>query len=81
MFLAAIFNGVVIYIYFLSTGGTQSGATKFNNVLEQVIEEAIEACCYGDGLTDGEGLLIIWDTAVGGSLVQLLGKKIVVLRR
>ena len=40
---------------------------------------AMEAGYWLDGGTDGEGLLDVWNTADGGSLVQLIGGKVVVL--
>ena len=45
-FLAAIFNGVVIYTIFFPTGSTQLGTPNISNVLAQVREEATEAGCY-----------------------------------
>ena len=73
---------VLLYTHiFCPTGGTQSGAPNISNVLMQVREEATEARCYGDGTTDREGLLVIWDTAGGSSFVQVLGKNVVVLQQ
>ena len=69
MFLAPIFNGVIIYTYFCPTGGTKLGATDIINVSTQVIEEATEAGCCGDGVTYGEGLLGVWDTTDVSSFV------------
>ena len=66
---------------FCPTGGTQSGAPNISNVLVQVKEEETEAGCWRYGLTDRGGLLVIWDTAVGSYLVQVLGTKFVVLQR
>ena len=39
-----------------------------------------DGCC-GDGRTDGEGLLGVWDTDDGSSFVQVLETNVVVLRR
>ena len=65
------------YTYiFCPIGGTQLGATNFNNVFSQVREEETKAGCYGDRITNGEGLLVIWDTTDGSSLVQVLGTKV-----
>ena len=66
---------------FCTTGGTQSGAPDIINVFAQVREESTEAGCYRDVVTDGEGLLVIWDTDVGSSLFQVLETEFVVLRR
>ena len=47
----------------------------------QVVEEAIDDGCCGERGTYGEGLLSIWDTADGSSLVQVLGTNVVVLQQ
>ena len=44
-------------------------------------EETAEVSCLGDGGTDGEGLLGIWDTTDGGLLVPIPGMNVVVLRQ
>ena len=41
----------------------------------------MEAGCSGDGGTDGEGLLGVWETYDGSCFVQVLGTNIFVLRR
>ena len=77
-----LFLMVLSYTHiFFPTGGTQSGAPEISNVLAQVREEATEAGCCEKRVTGGEGLLVIWDTAVGGYLVQVLGTKCVVLQQ
>ena len=63
------------------TVGNQPGAPDISNVLAQVREEATEAGCYGDGVTDDEILLVIWDTAVGSYLAQVLGTEFFVLQQ
>ena len=61
---------------FCPTGGTQSGATNISNVLTQVREEETKAGCYGYGITDGGVIIVIWDTAGGSYLVQVLGTEL-----
>ena len=50
-------------------------------MLAQVKEEATVTVCCGDGGTDGEGIIVVWDTADVSYLVQLLGTNVVVLQR
>ena len=51
------------------------------SVLAHDGEEETGAGCWGDGETDGEVILGVWDTADGGSFIQVPGAIIVVLQK
>ena len=57
------------------------GAPATSDVSARVGEEATEAGFCGDKVTDGEGLLGVWDTADGNFFVQVLGMNVVIFRR
>ena len=50
-------------------------------MLARVVEEETEAHCCGDGGTDGEGIINVWETTNGSNFIQVLGKNVVILQR
>ena len=63
------------------TVGTQAGEPNISNVLERVGEEVTEDFCCRYRVTDGDALLVVWDTADGSFLVQVFGTNIFILQQ
>ena len=57
------------------------GAPDFRDFPAWDGEETMEVGCLGDGGTDGEGILVVWDTSDGSLFVLVPGTNVVVLRK
>ena len=70
-----------LVLHVCPTGGNKLGAPNLSYVLARDVEESAEVGCCGDGGTDAEFFLGVWDAADGGATIQVLGSHYIIHTR